>query len=203
MNELLNIPVYIVDDDDSVREALRYVLEGYKYKVDDFDSGEKFFSQIKMNAPGCLILDSRMPGLSGQQVHEILNSANSCIQVMFLTSHGDVPMAVKAFRDGACDFHQKPVNAAELVPSIEKAQKASLAHYRRNTYLQQYEELTERGKQIFDLVVKGLTNKAISERLYISVRTVEVHRAKMMECLGANSIGELIKIAESLKVNLS
>lgn len=202
MNELLTIPVFIVDDDDSVREALRYVLEGYQFKVLDFSSGEEFLAQVKLSAPGCLILDSRMPGLSGQQVHEMLNDANSCIQVIFLTSHGDVPMAVKAFREGACDFHQKPVSASELVPSIEKGQRASLLHYRRNSYLQQYDELTERGKQLFDLVVKGLTNKDISKRLYISVRTVEVHRAKMMERLGANSIGELIKISETLKVDL-
>jgi two-component system response regulator TtrR len=199
VSELLAVPVYIVDDDDSVREALRYVLEGYKFKVLDFASGELFFDQVNLTTPGCLILDSRMPGLSGQQVHEALNDADSCIKVMFLTSHGDVPMAVKAFREGACDFHQKPVNAAELIPSIEKAQQGSLLQYRRYNYRQQFAELTDREKQLFKLVAKGLTNKQISETLYISVRTVEVHRAKMMERLGANNIADLIKISETLK----
>lgn len=199
MNDVLAVPIYIVDDDDSVREALSYVLEGYKFRVQDFASGEQFLEQVNLNSPGCLILDSRMPGLSGQQVHEILNDTHSCIKVMFLTSHGDVPMAVKAFREGACDFHQKPINAAELVPSIEKAQQGSLRQYRHNNYLQQYEELTAREKQLFDLVTRGLTNKQISETLCISVRTVEVHRSKMMEHLGAHNISELIKIGEALK----
>lgn len=199
MHEVLAVPVYIVDDDDSVREALRYVLEGYKFTVQDFSSGELFLAQVNLTAPGCLILDSRMPGLSGPEVHDTLNSNQSCIRVIFLTSHGDLPMAVKAFRDGAFDFHQKPANAAELIPSIEKAQKGSLLQYRHYHYTQQFNELTAREKQLFERVIQGLTNKQISESLFISVRTVEVHRAKMMERLGASNIAQLIKIAEALK----
>lgn len=199
MNEILAVPVYLVDDDDSVRAALRYVLEGYGFGVLDFDCGASFLAQAPLDAPGCLILDSRMPGLSGQQVHQQLNSAGACIEVIFLTSHGDLPMAVKAFRDGACDFHQKPVNAANLIPSIEKAQRSSLRRYRNCLYREQFATLTEREAQLFELVVKGLINKQISDVLCISLRTVEVHRSKMMERLGATSIGDLIKISEALK----
>lgn len=199
MDEILAIPVYLVDDDDAVREALRYVLEGYGFSVLDFNSGDSFLAQAPFNAPACLILDSRMPGLSGQQVHQQLNSTGACIEVIFLTSHGDLPMAVKAFRDGACDFHQKPINAADLIPSLKKAQRSSLRRYRNQLYREQFAALTKREAQLFELVVKGLMNKQIAEVLCISLRTVEVHRSKMMERLGATCIADLIKISEALK----
>ncbi|MEH6823312.1 MAG: response regulator [Motiliproteus sp.] len=200
MDEILAVPVHIVDDDDAVREALRYVLEGYGFRVEDYSSGDRFLEQAPLDAPGCLILDSRMPGLSGQQVHQRLNALAACIEVIFLTSHGDLPMAVKAFRDGACDFHQKPVNAADLLPSLIKAQRSSLLRYRKRLYQEQFSELTERETQLFQQVVKGQMNKQIAAALCISVRTVEVHRARMMARLGANSIADLVKIAEALKV---
>lgn len=198
MDEILAVPVYIVDDDDAVREALRYVLEGYGFCVDDYENGDRFLGQAALDAPGCLILDSRMPGLSGQQVHQRLNALGACIEVIFLTSHGDLSMAVKAFRDGACDFHQKPVNAADLLPSLAKGQRSSLLRYRKRRYREQFSELTERETQLFQLVVKGQMNKQIATRLCISVRTVEVHRARMMARLGANSIADLVKMAEAL-----
>ncbi len=140
-----------------------------------------------------------MPGLSGQEVHERLNQHASSIEVIFLTSHGDVPMAVKAFRDGACDFHQKPIKATELIPSIEKAQQLSLDRYRQHHYRLQMAELTPREQQLFELVVAGMTNRQIGESLHIAVRTVEVHRAKMMERLGATNLPDLVRIAEVLK----
>lgn len=193
------VPVYLVDDDHSVREALRYVLEGYGLKVADFDCGETFLDQINLNQPGCLILDSRMPGLSGQDVHQKLNQSDACLEVIFLTGHGDMPMAIKAFRDGACDFHQKPVRAIDLLLSIEKAQLNSAIRCQKQNYMKRFGTLTEREHQLFELVVEGLMNKQIADQLCISVRTVEVHRAKMMERLGASGITELIKIAEMIK----
>ncbi|MEH6471796.1 MAG: response regulator [Halopseudomonas sp.] len=199
MDDVLAVPIYIVDDDASVREAISYVLQGYGFRVETFDSGDGFLQQVPLDAPGCLVLDSRMPGLSGQQVHERLNQLDSCLEVMFLTSHGDLPMAVKAFRDGACDFHQKPIGAAELVPSIKRAQQGSLVRHRRYRYALQFAELTERERQLFELVVQGRINKQIAATLCISLRTVEVHRARMMERMGADSIAELVSIAEALK----
>ncbi len=193
------LPIYIVDDDDAVREALSYVLEGYDFQVQAFECGERFLQEVNLQAPGCLILDSRMPGMSGQQVHEQLNLLDACVEVIFLTSHGDLPMAVKAFRDGACDFCQKPVNAAELVPSLKKAQQRSLLRERKHRYQTQMAGLTAREQQLFELVVSGQLNKQIADALCISLRTVEVHRAKMMERLGAHSITELVKMAETLK----
>lgn len=131
MNET-DVPIYIVDDEQSVRESLRYMLEGYDFTVFDFDSGDDFLASIDTTSkPGCLILDSKMPGLSGQEVQEKLNKLGTIICVIFLTGHGDIPMAVKAFHNGACDFFQKPISAAELVPSIREAQKISLHRYQQ------------------------------------------------------------------------
>lgn len=125
-----DVPIYIVDDEQSVREALRYMLEGYDFKVFDFDNGDDFLNSIDTNnSPGCLILDSKMPGISGQEVQEKLNKLGTIFSVIFLTGHGDIPMAVKAFHHGASDFFQKPITAAELVPSIREAQKTSLNRY--------------------------------------------------------------------------
>lgn len=199
MNDYQAVPIYLVDDDDAVREALRYVLEGYDLVVADYASGEQFLQQVNTAIPGCLILDSRMPGIDGQQVHERLRQSSSPIKVIFLTGHGDVPMAVKAFRDGASDFHQKPIKVEELLPSVERAQRRSVEAYRHLQYRRQFDLLTPREQALFAHVVSGLTNKQIAEQLAIAVRTVEVHRAHMMEKLGAENLGDLVKIAEALK----
>ncbi|WP_428771542.1 response regulator transcription factor [Vibrio sp.] len=192
------VPVFIVDDDNSVRDALSYVLEGYGLPVESFASGEAFLAGTDATLPACIILDSRMPGLSGQDVHQQLLSEASCMQVIFLTGHGDMPMAIEAFRKGACDFHQKPVKVDELLPCIKKAQQQSLHCYRRQQCQRQYDSLTTRERELFSLVVQGFINKQISEQLCISVRTVEVHRAKMMEKLALNSITDLVKFSEIL-----
>lgn len=199
MKEVSSVPVYLVDDDDSVRSAIRYVLEGYGFTVEDFENGVRFLDEAPLHAPGCLVLDYRMPGIDGQQVHDRLNAVESCLEVIFLTSHADIPMAVKAFRDGACDFHQKPVNAEDLIPSIEKAQDRSRLRHARKQFRERFETLTDREAAVFGLVVKGQMNKQIAHELSISIRTVEVHRAKMMERLGAKNITELMSMAEALK----
>ncbi|MBL4613639.1 MAG: response regulator transcription factor [Magnetovibrio sp.] len=199
MVEVSSIPVYLVDDDDAVRGAIRYMLEGYDFYIQDFESGERFLNEAPLDEPGCLILDHRMPGINGQQVHERLNALKSCLKVIFLTSHADLPMAVKAFRDGACDFHQKPVNAADLVPSIEKAQNKSRLHHTRNRLRERFKTMTEREAKVFKAVIQGQMNKQIAHELCLSTRTVEVHRAKMMERLGAKSMTDLANIAEALK----
>lgn len=194
MTEELKIPIYIVDDDPSVRESLRYMLEGYDFSVVDFESGDDFLSTIDVSAePGCLILDSKMPGISGPEVHDKLNKLGTAFSVIFLTGHGDVPMTIKAFRNGANDFFQKPISAAELIPSILKAQKASLLQYQKNCNEILFATLSNREKELFYLVAEGLTNKRIADKLCVSLRTVEVHRAKMMQKLNTDNITVLIK----------
>jgi len=192
MSEELNIPVYIIDDDPSVRESLRYMLEGYDFQVIDFEKGADFLDNVDVCAdPGCVILDSKMPGMSGQEVHDKLNKIGSTFSVIFLTGHGDVPMTVNAFRSGANDFFQKPVSAADLLPSIKKAQKSSLLRYQKHCNEILFATLTDREKELFYLIAKGQMNRQIAEKLCISVRTVEVHRAKMMVKLKMDNIAEL------------
>jgi len=200
MVDELNVPVYIVDDDPSVREALRYMLEGYDFSVYDFENGDNFLSSIDVSAePGCLILDSKMPGISGQEVHDKLNKLGTTFSVIFLTGHGDVPMTIKAFRNGANDFFQKPVSAIELIPSIKKAQQASLLRYQKYCNEVLFSDLTNREKELFYLVSEGLTNKQIADRLSVSLRTVEVHRSKMMLKLNAGNITDLVKFYDVLQ----
>lgn len=194
------VPIYIVDDEQSVREALRYMLEGYDFKVYDFDNGDDFLASVDINGnPGCLILDSKMPGISGQEVHEKLNKLGTTFSVIFLTGHGDIPMAVKAFRNGASDFFQKPITAAELVPSIREAQKISLLRYQKHCNEDLLVTLTEREKELFFLVVDGQLNKQIADKLNVSLRTVEVHRANMMVKLKADNITDLVKLYDVLQ----
>jgi len=200
MVDELNVPVYIVDDDPSVREALRYMLEGYDFSVFDFENGDDFLSSIDVSAePGCLILDSKMPGISGQEVHDKLNKLGTTFSIIFLTGHGDVPMTIKAFRNGANDFFQKPVSATELIPSIKKAQQASLLRYQKYCNEVLFSVLTNREKELFYLVSEGLTNKQIADKLSVSLRTVEVHRSKMMLKLKAGNITDLVKFYDVLQ----
>ena len=203
MSKEIDVPIYIVDDEQSVRESLRYMLEGYDFKVFDFENGDDFLTSLDTNAkPGCLILDSKMPGISGQEVHEKLNKLGTTFSVIFLTGHGDIPMAVKAFRNGANDFFQKPITAAELVPSIREAQKTSLLRYQKHCNEALLVSLTEREKELFFLVVEGLLNKQIADKLSISLRTVEVHRAKMMAKLKVDNITDLVKFYDILQTDV-
>jgi len=200
MSEKLNVPIYIVDDDPSVRESLRYMLEGYDFQVFDFENGDDFLASIDVSAePGCLILDSKMPGISGQEVHDQLNKLGTTLSVIFLTGYGDVPMTIKAFRNGANDFFQKPVSSSELLPSIRLAQKMSLLRYQKHVNETLFSTLTDREKELFYLVSEGLINKQIAEKLCISLRTVEVHRAKMMLKLNLDNITDLIKFYNNMQ----
>lgn len=199
MSERLAIEVHVVDDDAPLREALGYLLEGFGLPVRCHASGEAFLDAARLDAPGVVLLDVRMPGLGGEEVHDRLVAADSSLAVIFLTSHGDLPMALRAFRQGACDFHEKPARAATLLPAIEQAQQRSLAAYRQRHYRQQFAALTPRERQLFEQVVDGRINREIAESLGIAVRTVEVHRARMMERLGATSIADLIRIDQALR----
>lgn len=196
MDTELATPVYLVDDDESIRDSLQFLLEGYSVNITCFDSGRAFLESVDIQKPACLILDSRMPGLSGQQVQAKLRELKSNIAIIYLTGHGDINMAVNAFRSGVCDFLQKPVKIQELLPAIKNAQQQCLHYYHRSRHYDNVTQLTKRERQILTEVVEGKTNKQISEQLFISVRTVEVHRSKVMQKLGANSIIELIKIWE-------
>jgi two-component system, LuxR family, response regulator FixJ len=195
--------VYVVDDDDSMRRALSLLLNTVGYKTAAFAAPREFLEKFKADSPGCLVLDIRMPGMSGLELQQHLNKMGSMLPVIFITGHGDVPMAVQAMKEGAFEFVQKPFRDQDLLDRINHAleqdaqNRSTLA--RRTEVLQRLESLTPRERQVIDLVVDGAANKVIAIDLGLSERTVEIHRAKVMEKMAARSVAHLVK----LRMNLS
>ena len=200
----LDLPVYLIDDDDSVRRSLRFMLESYGLKITDFDSAEAFFTAVDLTLPGCALVDVRMPGLSGQQLHLELVAKNSPLAVIYLTGHGDVPMAVDALKLGAVDFFQKPADGAKLAEAVVKALEHAKTHYQDNQYLETYQALTPREREILNLIAQGLKNQEIADSLCIAMRTVEIHRANLMKGMQVGSLAEMMliysRIAERLRL---
>ncbi|MCT7943550.1 response regulator transcription factor [Shewanella holmiensis] len=188
-------PVYLVDDDEAIIDSISYLMDGYHYHIISFNSGHQFLNSVDLTMPGCVILDARMPGLTGPEVQQLLNDARSPLAVIFLTGHGDVPMAVDAFKNGAFDFFQKPVQGLLLSQAISKGLDYSNEQYWKLSNLKLIETLTDREIQIFHLIIAGNTNKQMSNTLCIAVRTIEVHRSKLMEKLTVNNLAELMKLA--------
>ncbi|WP_028025125.1 response regulator transcription factor [Enterovibrio calviensis] len=185
-------PVYVVDDEEAVRESLVFMLETYGFKIQDFSSGPEFLEKVDIHEPGCIVLDSRMPEMRGQELQALLNDARSPLSIIFLTGHGDVPMAVDALKDGAVDFFQKPVDGDKLAKAIDKA----LAHsYQRQGHAcveKKYASLTEREKEVLKLVLKSQTNQQMAKTLCVSVRTIEVHRGNMMKKFESSNVADLV-----------
>lgn len=199
-NETRNLPpaVYVVDDDDGMRRALDTLLSTVGYETAVFSRASDFLANFKLDAPGCLVLDIRMPDMSGLVVQQQLNRMGSMLPVIFITGHGDVPMAVQAMKEGAFEFIQKPFRDHDLLDRINHALKQD-AEYRytvaRRTDVQhRVESLTPRERQVKDMVVDGAANKVIAIDLCLSERTVEIHRAKVMDKMGARSVAHLVKL---------
>lgn len=190
------LPVFVVDDDESVRDSLAFMLEEHDFNVTTFADGQSFLDEVDVQqAGGCIILDSRMPNLRGQQVHQILNQANSPLAVIYLTGgHGDVPMAVDALQAGAVNFFQKPVKGDELAQAILQGQAQSAANLDMAAAKSAYESLTPREKDILRLIIAGKRNIRIADELCIAMRTVEVHRANLLKKFSAKTVAELAYI---------
>ena len=196
--------VYIVDDDAGVREALAWLLRSRRLLSESFDSAEAFDAMLKAQAapcrPCCLLLDVRMPGMSGLALFDLLLARGELagMPLIFLTGHADVPTAVDAVKRGAFDFYEKPFSDNALVDRIEQALAQSGAHLeqlRQRSSLQvRLHDLTERERDVMDLVVAGLPNKLIADQLDISVRTVEVHRARVFDKMEVKSAVELANL---------
>lgn len=197
VNKLL--PVYIVDDDESVRESLAFMLKEHGFIVSVFSDGNEFLAKVDLSESGCVILDSRMPNLRGQQVHQILNESYSPLSVIFLTGHGDVPMAVEALKVGAVNFFQKPVKSTELIPAIEQAFSLSVAKIVNSSARVILDSLTAREVDILRQIIKGNRNQRIADELFIAVRTVEVHRANLLKKFSAKTVAELSYIYGKLQ----
>ena len=188
------LPVFVVDDDESVRDSLAFMLEEHDFSVTTFADGQAFLDGVDIHQAGCVILDSRMPNLRGQQVHQILNEAKSTLAVIYLTGHGDVPMAVDALQAGAVNFFQKPVKGDELAQAILKGQVQSAANLDIAGAKAAYESLTPREKDILRLIIAGKRNIRIADELCIAMRTVEVHRASLLKKFSAKTVAELAYI---------
>lgn len=185
------LPVYVVDDDESVRDSLAFMLEEHDFKVTTFEDGQAFLDRINLALPGCVILDSRMPKLKGQQVHQLLREKKSPLAVIYLTGHGDVPMAVDAMQAGAIHFFQKPVKGSELAQAIRHGFNVSQTSQDMTDAKSAYHSLTEREKDILRLIIEGKRNQRIADELCIAVRTVEVHRASLLKKFSAKTVAEL------------
>ncbi|WP_390338979.1 response regulator transcription factor [Vibrio harveyi] len=186
-------PLYIVDDEEPVLESMAFMLESYGYEVEAFSSGIDFLNNAELSAPGCVLLDSRMPEMRGQDVHHVMNEKFSPISVIYLTGHGDIPMAVDALKDGALDFFQKPVDGNALVVAVDNAMAQSLKNGEKLSAKQVLQNLTKREKEVLGLVVKGMKNQEMADSLCVSLRTIEVHRSNVMKKLEAESLAVLIR----------
>ncbi|MFN1582731.1 MULTISPECIES: response regulator transcription factor [Vibrio harveyi group] len=184
--------LYIVDDEEPVLESMAFMLESYGYEVETFSSGIDFLNEVNLSAPGCVLLDSRMPDMRGQDVHQMMNEKLSPISVIYLTGHGDIPMAVDALKDGALDFFQKPVDANALVMAVDDAMAQSLKNGEKLGAKQVLQSLTKREREVLGLVVKGMKNQEMADLLCVSLRTIEVHRSNVMKKLEAESLAVLI-----------
>lgn len=190
--------VFVVDDDEGIRRALTLLLHSVGLKVECFASTDEFIEAYDPNAPGCLLLDIRLPSISGLALQEQLRSMHSILPVIFITAHADVPLAVRAMHAGAFDFLEKPFNDQELIDRTQAAlehdasNRKQLGHH--DEIKRRLAQLTAREREVMEHVVNGAANKVIAYDLGISERTVEIHRGRVMEKMNASSLAQLIRM---------
>lgn len=199
----MNSTVFVVDDDVAIRDALVQLLEAAGLQVETHDGGLAFLEAYQGNRPGCLLLDMAMPGMTGLEVQAALKACGADIPILFLTGHGDIPMAVQAVQAGAVDFLEKPIKGAVLLERVQRALKLD-QEWRRTkghaqTIQQCHDRLSSREREIMTFIVSGLTSKEIARKLGISPRTVEVHRTHVMHKMGATNLAELVNMAAYCK----
>jgi two-component system, LuxR family, response regulator FixJ len=190
--------VMVVDDDSGVRNAMRALLKSVGLNSQLFSSAQEFLSGHDPQQPGCLLLDIRMPGMSGMELQQELNLRGAVIPVIFMSGHADIPMAVEAMQHGAFDFLQKPFRDQDLLDRIQRAiaqdGERRLALGERSRIKTHLESLTDREREVLDLLTLGKQNKVIAQDLGVSPRTIEIHRARVMEKMGAHSVAELVRM---------
>ena len=191
--------VYVVDDDEAVRDSVQWLLEGQDFRVRCFESAEVFLARYDPREVACLIVDIRMDGMSGLELQDRLLERKSPLPIAFITGHGDVPLAVDTMKKGALDFIQKPFNEQQLVPLVERMLEQARANFAEHQQAASRDallsKLTGREAQVLERIVAGRLNKQIADDLGISIKTVEAHRANIMEKLGATTVADLLKIA--------
>lgn len=198
MSPVTQAITYVIDDDKAVLESLRWLIESVGLPVETYGSARDFLSSFK-NGPGCIVLDVRMPEMSGLELQEHLNAQQVQMPIIIITGHGDVPMAVRALKGGAMDFIQKPFNDQALLDRIQHALQKNLEASQKWAELDQARrglaQLTRREHEVLDRVVNGESSKRIAAELSLSTKTVEAHRAKIMQKLHVKSVAELVRVA--------
>jgi len=199
----MNQTVFVVDDDDAMRDALVQLLETAGLQVEAHADGPAFLAAYEADRPGCLLLDMAMPGMTGLEVQAALNARGLTIPTIFLTGHGDIPMAVRAVQAGAVDFLEKPIQGAALLERVQRALALDLewrqTQGRTQSIQQRYARLSSRERECMALIASGLTSKEIARELGISPRTVEVHRTHVMHKMGAANLADLLNMAACCK----
>jgi RNA polymerase sigma factor (sigma-70 family) len=197
--------VFVIDDDAAIRNALRSLIRSVGLQVELFGSAQEFLQRKPSNAPGCLILDIRLPGISGLDFQRKLAEANIPIPIIFITGHGDIPMSVRAMKAGAVEFLTKPFRDQDLLDAIHVALERDQARRQRETEIatlrERFEWLTPREREVLPLVVSGLPNKQIAAEIGTSETTVKVHRGQLMRKMGADSLPELVRMAERIGIS--
>jgi len=198
-----NTIVYLIDDDASVRRALERLIKSAGYRVEAFDSAHSFLaSQRAKDECACIVLDVQLPGISGLDLQRELVAAHGLLPIIFITGHGDIPMSVRAMKDGAVDFLPKPVQADQLLHAIESAlarAKIANAEHDEQAHAQRcFQSLTPREREVMTLVTQGRLNKQIAQELGTVEKTIKVHRARVMKKMKADSLADLVRLAERL-----
>jgi len=196
--------VFVVDDDPSVRRAIQRLVESVGLQVELFASAQEFLRSERPDAPSCLVLDIRLPGISGLDFQRQLAEANIHIPIIFITAHGDIPMTVRAMKAGAVEFLTKPFRDQDLLDAIQIALERDRTRRVQETEVaklrERYESLTPREREVMPLVVSGLLNKQIAAEIGASEATVKVHRSQLMRKMGAESVADLVRMAAEMGI---
>ena len=195
--------VYVVEDDEAVRDSLELLLKSDGKPVKTYESATAFLKDYSDKMAGCIVLDIRMPGMDGMELQKKLNEKHSILPIIFVTGHGDVPMAVDAMKEGAVDFIQKPYREEALLEKIEAALKQDLEQRKsldeKQEIIRRIKSLTPREHEIMNRMIAGQANKVIAIELEISQRTVEIHRSRVMHKMGTHSLAHLVRMVLSVK----